>query len=103
MRSLRRGKLHRAARMADLACEHQVARLEVVSDRGADAYHRNRPAGLRAADLPGVLAALGYRVIVEGDRQMLVRRLREGGEFFSYLRERKQIVRARHQQLQPQS
>lgn len=32
------------------------------------------------------------------DRQMLVRRLREGGEFFSYLRERKQIARARHQQ-----
>jgi radical SAM superfamily enzyme YgiQ (UPF0313 family) len=38
-----------------------------------------------------------------GDRQMLVRRLREGGEFFSYLRERKQSARARHQQLQPQS
>jgi radical SAM superfamily enzyme YgiQ (UPF0313 family) len=37
------------------------------------------------------------------DRQMLVRRLREGGEFFSYLKERKQIVRSRHQQLQPQS
>jgi radical SAM superfamily enzyme YgiQ (UPF0313 family) len=34
------------------------------------------------------------------DRQMLVRRLREGGEFFDYLRERKQIARARHQQLQ---
>jgi radical SAM superfamily enzyme YgiQ (UPF0313 family) len=34
------------------------------------------------------------------DRQMLVRRLREGGEFFSYLKERKQIVRARHQQVQ---
>jgi hypothetical protein len=34
------------------------------------------------------------------DRQMLVRRLREGGEFFGYLRERKQIVRSRHQQLQ---
>jgi len=37
------------------------------------------------------------------DRQMLVRRLREGGEFFDYLKERKQIARARHQQLQPQS
>jgi hopanoid biosynthesis associated radical SAM protein HpnJ len=34
------------------------------------------------------------------DRQMLVRRLREGGEFFSYLKERKQIVRSR--QAQPQ-
>ncbi len=34
------------------------------------------------------------------DRQMLVRRLREGGEFFSYLRERKEIVRTRQQQLQ---
>jgi len=29
------------------------------------------------------------------DRQMLVRRLREGGEFFSYLRERKEQVRQR--------
>ena len=29
-----------------------------------------------------------------------VRRLREGGEFFGYLRERKQIVRTRQQQLQ---
>jgi hypothetical protein len=37
------------------------------------------------------------------DRQMLVRRLREGGEFFSYLRERKQIVRSRHQQLQTET
>ena len=37
------------------------------------------------------------------DRQMLVRRLREGGEFFDYLKERRQIARARHQQLQPQS
>jgi hypothetical protein len=27
--------------------------------------------------------------------------LREGGEFFGYLRERKQIVRTRQQQLQP--
>jgi hopanoid biosynthesis associated radical SAM protein HpnJ len=34
------------------------------------------------------------------DRRMLVRRLREGGEFFDYLKERKQIVRSRHQQLQ---
>jgi len=34
------------------------------------------------------------------DRQMLVRRLREGGEFFSYLRERKQIVRDRQAQVQ---
>jgi len=32
------------------------------------------------------------------DKQMLVRRLREGGEFFSYLKERKQIVRSRQQQ-----
>jgi hypothetical protein len=36
------------------------------------------------------------------DRRMLVRRLREGGEFFDYLKERKQVVQARHQQLQPQ-
>ena len=36
------------------------------------------------------------------DRQMLVRRLREGGEFFGYLRERRQIVRTRHQQQQLQ-
>ena len=34
------------------------------------------------------------------DRQMLVRRIREGGEFFSYLRERKQIVRSRQQNAQ---
>jgi hypothetical protein len=34
------------------------------------------------------------------DRQMLVRRLREGGEFFDYLRERKQISRARQEQVQ---
>jgi hypothetical protein len=33
------------------------------------------------------------------DRQMLVRRLREGGEFFGYLRERRQIARARGQQV----
>jgi hypothetical protein len=31
---------------------------------------------------------------------MLVRRLREGGEFFSYLKERKQIVRSRQEQQQ---
>ena len=37
------------------------------------------------------------------DRQMLVRRLREGGEFFGYLRERKQIVRSRHEQVQLQA
>ena len=37
------------------------------------------------------------------DKQMLVRRLREGGEFFGYLRERKETVRARHHQLQPQA
>jgi hypothetical protein len=37
------------------------------------------------------------------DKQMLVRRAREGKEFFGYLNERKQMVRARHQQLQPQS
>ncbi len=30
-----------------------------------------------------------------GDRQMLVRRLREGGEFFGYLKERRDITRAR--------
>ncbi len=34
------------------------------------------------------------------DRQMLVRRLREGSEFFGYLKERKQIARARHEQMQ---
>jgi radical SAM superfamily enzyme YgiQ (UPF0313 family) len=34
------------------------------------------------------------------DRQMLVRRLREGGEFFGYLRERKQIVRSRQEHAQ---
>jgi len=33
------------------------------------------------------------------DRQMLVRRLREGGEFFGYLRERKQLARSRQQPL----
>ena len=37
------------------------------------------------------------------DRQMLVRRLREGGEFFDYLRERRQIARARQQEPQQQS
>jgi hopanoid biosynthesis associated radical SAM protein HpnJ len=37
------------------------------------------------------------------DRQMLVRRLREGGEFFGYLRERQQIARTREQQSQQQS
>jgi hopanoid biosynthesis associated radical SAM protein HpnJ len=37
------------------------------------------------------------------DRQMLVRRLREGGEFFHYLRERRQIARARQDQPQQQS
>ena len=37
------------------------------------------------------------------DRQMLVRRLREGGEFFSYLKERKQIVRSRQEQVQAQA
>ena len=37
------------------------------------------------------------------DRQMLVRRLREGGEFFGYLRERKQIVRSRQEQMQLQA
>jgi hopanoid biosynthesis associated radical SAM protein HpnJ len=37
------------------------------------------------------------RIVVEmiTDRQMLVRRLREGGEFFSYLKERKEQVRQR--------
>ncbi len=34
------------------------------------------------------------------DRQMLVRRLREGSEFFGYLRERRQIVRSRQLQTQ---
>jgi hypothetical protein len=34
---------------------------------------------------------------------MLGRRLREGGEFFGYLKERKQLVRARHQSLETQS
>jgi hypothetical protein len=33
-----------------------------------------------------------------GDRQMLVRRLREGGEFFDYLRERRQMARGRQLQ-----
>jgi hopanoid biosynthesis associated radical SAM protein HpnJ len=37
------------------------------------------------------------------DRQMLVRRLREGGEFFGYLRERQQIARTRQQEPQQQS
>jgi hypothetical protein len=37
------------------------------------------------------------------DRQMLVRRLREGGEFFDYLKERKQIARARQEQVQLQA
>jgi hopanoid biosynthesis associated radical SAM protein HpnJ len=37
------------------------------------------------------------------DRQMLVRRLREGGEFFDYLKERKQITRARQEQVQLQA
>jgi len=37
------------------------------------------------------------------DKQMLVRRLREGGEFFGYLKERKQLVRARHQSFEAQS
>jgi len=32
-----------------------------------------------------------------------VRRLREGGEFFGYLRERKQIVRSRQEQVQLQA
>lgn len=36
------------------------------------------------------------------DRQMLARRLREGGEFFGYLRERRQIARSRHEQAQEQ-
>jgi hopanoid biosynthesis associated radical SAM protein HpnJ len=38
-----------------------------------------------------------FRILREmaADRQMLVRRLREGQEFFSYLRERKEIVRDR--------
>lgn len=35
------------------------------------------------------------------DRQMLVRRLREGGEFFSYLKERKQEVRKRKTEAVP--
>jgi radical SAM superfamily enzyme YgiQ (UPF0313 family) len=34
------------------------------------------------------------------DRQMLVRRLREGSEFFGYLKERKQIARSRQEQIQ---
>lgn len=34
------------------------------------------------------------------DRQMLVRRLREGGEFFGYLRERRQMLRTRQLQAQ---
>jgi radical SAM superfamily enzyme YgiQ (UPF0313 family) len=33
------------------------------------------------------------------DRQMLVRRLREGGEFFAYLRERKEQVRQRQSEI----
>lgn len=37
------------------------------------------------------------------DPQMLVRRLREGKEFFAYLRERRQIARARHQNSRPQT
>jgi radical SAM superfamily enzyme YgiQ (UPF0313 family) len=37
------------------------------------------------------------------DKQMLVRRLREGGEFFGYLKERKQLVRGRRQSLETQS
>jgi hypothetical protein len=32
------------------------------------------------------------------DRQMLVRRLKEGGEFFHYLKERKEQVRQRQQE-----
>jgi hopanoid biosynthesis associated radical SAM protein HpnJ len=41
-----------------------------------------------------------FRILREmaTDRQMLVRRLREGQEFFSYLRERKEIVRAKQTQ-----
>jgi len=35
------------------------------------------------------------------DRQMLVRRLREGGEFFAYLRERKEQVRQRRSEAVP--
>jgi hopanoid biosynthesis associated radical SAM protein HpnJ len=41
-----------------------------------------------------------FRIVREmaTDRQMLVRRLREGQEFFGYLRERKEIVRAHKEQ-----
>ena len=37
------------------------------------------------------------RIVAEmlTDRQMMARRLREGGEFFSYLKERKEQVRQR--------
>jgi hypothetical protein len=34
-------------------------------------------------------------------RQMLVRRLREGSEFFGYLKERREIARARHESQPP--
>ncbi|MGH9581554.1 MAG: radical SAM protein, partial [Bryobacteraceae bacterium] len=37
------------------------------------------------------------------DRQMLVRRLREGREFFGYLKERRNIVRARDGQAEPEA
>ncbi|MGH9620172.1 MAG: hopanoid biosynthesis associated radical SAM protein HpnJ, partial [Bryobacteraceae bacterium] len=37
------------------------------------------------------------------DRQMLVRRLREGREFFGYLKERRAIVRGREEQTEPEA
>ncbi len=42
---------------------------------------------------PGKIGSIVAEML--GDRQMLVRRLREGGEFFSYLRERKEQVKLR--------